>query len=420
MSRSRPVIAGALACTLLLVGCAREVEPDGATTPPGEVVEAGPTPTPDPTRTDSTTASPEPVATPSGDIDDVDLRLEEVVRGLGAAVLLTSPPDDPRRFVVEQAGRVLLLESGELSTYLDISDRITVGGERGLLGLAFHPDFAGNGRLFVHYSDEGGDTVVAEYAAEPGAPTADRASERVLLTVEQPASNHNGGTLAFGPDGMLYLGLGDGGAAGDRFDNGQDPTTLLGSILRLDVDGDGPYDVPSDNPFVDDGGAPEVWLYGLRNPWRFTFHEGQVLIGDVGQDAVEELDAVDLGAGGANLGWPVLEGDRCFRQEDCSREDLVPPVLTYTHGDTGGCAVIAGEVYRGEDAPALVGHWFYTDLCAGFLRSVRVVDGEVVEEHDWTDQVGRLDGPLSFGSDAAGEVYITTQDGRLLRLVAEG
>lgn len=412
----------ALACALLLGACSRSVEPAEDTTPPGEVVESpAATPTASST-TEPPSGSPTPTSpSPTGSIDDVQLRVEEVVTGLGAPVLLTSPPDDPRRFVVEQAGRVRLLQDGELSTYLDLTDRVTAGGERGLLGLAFHPGFASNGRLFVHYSGEGGDTVLAEYAADPDAGTADAASERVLLTVEQPASNHNGGTVAFGPDGMLWLGLGDGGAAGDRFGNGQDPGTLLGTLLRVDVDGEQPYAIPADNPFADgEGGAPEVWGYGLRNPWRFTFHDGQVLIGDVGQDAVEELDAAAVTAAGANFGWPVLEGPRCFQQEDCSPpEAYAPPAASYTHEETGGCSVIAGEVYAGSAAPALRGHWFYTDLCAGFLRSIRVEDGEVVEERDWTEQVGRLDGPLSFGRDAAGELYVTTQDGRLLRLVAE-
>lgn len=416
----RAALVALLLGALLATGCAREVDPTGDTAPPGEVVE---TPPPSPTTPAETTgtSSPTPRATSAGSLDDVQLRFEEVVQGLGAVVLLTAPPDDPRRFVVEQAGRIRLLQDGELSTWLDLTDRVTVGGERGLLGLAFHPGFASNGRFFVHYSGDGGDTVLAELSAEPDAESADPSSERILLTVEQPAANHNGGTVAFGPDGMLYLGLGDGGASGDRFGNGQDAGTLLGAILRLDVDGEDPYAIPEDNPFADGGGAPEVWLYGLRNPWRFTFYQDQVLIGDVGQDAVEELDAVALDRGGANLGWPVFEGPRCFQEQDCSPpEDYLPPVASYTHGETDGCAVIAGEVYDGEAASALAGHWFYTDLCSGFLRSIRVEDGEVVEERDWTDQVGRIDGPLSFGRDASGEVYVTTQGGRLLRIVADG
>lgn len=415
MSRAASTAAVGLMAALVLAGCAREVDPDDAETAPGEVVETSPA-EPSPTATSSPTAA----ASPTADIEDVGIRLEEVATGLEASVLLTSPPDDPRRFIVEQSGRVRLLDDGELVTYLDLRDRVTVGGERGLLGLAFHPDFASNGRLFVHYSGEGGATVLAEYEADPSASEADGSTERVLLTREQPAANHNGGTVTFGPDGMLYLGLGDGGGAGDSFDNGQDPGTLLGAILRIDVDGERPYEVPPDNPFVDGGGAPEVWVYGLRNPWRFTFHDDQLLIGDVGQDAVEELDVVSADAGGTNFGWPILEGSQCFRNDDCDPEGTELPVHEYTHDETGGCAVIAGEVYAGEELPALEGHWFYSDLCAGFLRSLRVEDGEVVDRRDWTSQVGRIEGVLSFGRDASGRVYLTTQDGRLLRISAAG
>jgi glucose/arabinose dehydrogenase len=225
--------------------------------------------------------------------------------------------------------------------------------------------------------------------------------------------------VAFGPDGMLYLGLGDGGAANDRFGNGQRPDTLLGTVLRLDVSaGDGTYAIPPDNPYADgSGGAPEVWMYGLRNPYRFAFDESRIYIADVGQNAVEEVDVLPADTAGANLGWPVLEGSDCFASSPCDADGTVLPTVEYRHADTGGCAVIGGEVYAGEVAP-LRGHYFFGDLCAGFVRSLTVADDGTVTEIDWTPQIGAVDGLLSFGKDAAGEIYLTTQDGRVLRLSA--
>src|SRR5439155_21388839 len=243
-----------------------------------------------------------------------------VARGLSQPLDFQVPPGDrSRAFVVEQAGRIRILRGGTVvgTPFLDIVSRVGSGGERGLLGLAFHPRYAENGRFFVNYTDRAGDTHVSEFrASPPGSDTADAASERELLFVRQPFANHNGGGLAFGNDGKLYIGLGDGGSGGDPFRNGQNLATPLGKMLRIDVDAGTPFAVPSDNPFVSTSGAfPAVWAYGLRNPWRFSFDRatGDLVIGDVGQDAFEEID-VGLASrrGGENYGWNITEGNHCF------------------------------------------------------------------------------------------------------------
>ncbi|MBW3663828.1 MAG: PQQ-dependent sugar dehydrogenase [Actinobacteria bacterium] len=370
------------------------------------------------------------------------LALEEVATGLRGPLYVTAPPDDDRLFIVEQSGRVLVLTDPMTAAvrvggrgsgpdvFLDLSEVVSVGNERGLLGLAFHPEYASNGRFFVHYTDGGGDTALVEYAVSDDPDVASSAPVAELLSADQPASNHNGGMLAFGPDGMLYLALGDGGGAGDQFGNGQRPDTLLGTILRVDVDGGAPYEVPADNPFADGGdGAREVWHYGLRNPWRFSFDEaeGLLYIADVGQNAFEEVNVVPADASGLNFGWPITEGNHCFDPpQDCSTAGLTLPVFEYPTDE--GCAVIGGYVYRGEAIPQLHGHYLYADVCGGFVRSFRHEDGQVTDERDWTDQLEGLSaetgesvsgyaGPTSFGLDAAGELYLTTAGGSVFRIV---
>lgn len=384
-----------------------------ATTPPATTPPATATP---PSRTDGARSSPEPDQTrpaPTG------VRAREVVTGLSSPLQIVPRPTDGALLAVEQPGRVRILGDGGARPWLDLTDRVLSGGERGLLAVAFHPDFPRDNRLFVHYSGQpDGRTVLSSIPVRGGRP--DPARERVLLEHDQPAANHNGGMLRFGPDGRMYLGLGDGGAAGDRFGNGQRPDTILGTILRLDVSQPGELRAPRDNPFVGGGGHRFVWQYGLRNPWRFTFDQGWLYIADVGQDAIEEINVRRSGRSGLNFGWPILEGSRCFRSSSCDRSGLVPPTLEYAHADTGGCAVIGGEVYRGGALPDLRGHYLYGDLCAGFLRSARVVDGRVVGRRDLTDQVGSVEGLLGFGSDRAGEVYLGLQDGRVLKIVPAG
>jgi len=335
--------------------------------------------------------------------------------------LKAAPGDRSRLFVVEQGGRILILRDGRVlqAPFLDISARISSGGERGLLGLAFHPRYGENGRFFVNYTDRGGDTHIAEFHAAGGSDMADGGSERTLLFVEQPFANHNGGGLAFGNDGMLYVGLGDGGSGGDPQGNGQNLGTRLGKMLRLDVDRAG--FVPPDNPFVSTpAAAPEIWAYGLRNPWRFFFDPttGDLYIGDVGQDAVEEVD-VGFAArhGGENYGWNRMEGSRCFLSPSCSQAGLTLPMVEYGH-DGGSCSVTGGVVYRGCRMPGYAGTYFYGDFCSAFVRSFRLQGGVAVDQRDWTSALGRgVDSISSFGVDADGEAYVVDYEGEIYQIV---
>lgn len=349
--------------------------------------------------------------------------MQEITSDLSSPVHLTAPPGDDRLFVVERAGRIRILRDGSLlpSPFLEIADRVrSSGSEQGLLSLAFHPQYATNGQLFINYIDLNGHTRVERYTVGVDPDRADPGSSKLILQVEQPFANHNGGLVTFGPDGMLYIGLGDGGSAGDPLENGQDRSTLLGSILRIDVDVGDPFAIPADNPFVGQAGMRgEIWAWGLRNPWRFSFDgpSGILYIADVGQNDFEEVNAEPAAAGGLNYGWDVMEGAQCFEPPTgCDPTGLVLPVLEYDH--SSGCSVIGGAVYRGSRIPAIVGHFFYSDFCTGFLRSFRLVDGEAVNQRSWN--VGPLGNPTSFGVDASGELYILSQDGRLFRITAAG
>lgn len=409
--------AAGLAVAVVSAACGDDGDPQ--VTEPGPTAgTASPRTTPptaaEPPGEASPTRAPSPEPSPTALIGEVALRLTEVGTGFDAPLQVLPAPGGGL-LVVEQPGRVRLLRDGQVTTYLDVSDRVTAGGERGLLGIALHPDHPSDERMVVHYSGSGGRTVVATVAA--GEDSADPGSESRLLTRDQPAANHNGGQVRFGRDGFLYIGLGDGGGAGDQFGNGQRPDTLLGTILRLDIDGGDPYAIPDDNPFADGReGAPEVWAYGLRNPWRFDFDGGRLYIADVGQNAVEEVNAEPADAAGVNYGWPILEGPACFAEDDCDPSGTALPATSYRHADTGGCGVIGGEVYDGAALPALRGWFLYSDLCAGFLRAVRVAEDGTVEEADLTEQVETLERVLGFGHDADGELHIALQDGRVLRL----
>ena len=354
------------------------------------------------------------------------LTLAPVASGLDFPLYLASPPGDPRLFVVEKGGTIRIIKGGTvLSTpFLDISALVSNGGEQGLLGLAFDPQYPTNHRFFVDYTDVDGNTVVASYVAAAGDPdVADAASVAVRLRVDQPYANHNGGQLAFGPDGYLYVALGDGGSAGDPEGHGQNPRDLLGSLLRLDVSGSTGYTSPASNPHADDASwAPEIWDIGLRNPWRFSFDRatGDLYIADVGQGEREEIDVATAASGGGrgvNYGWAITEGNACYGTSSCDRTGLTAPVLDYRHAD-GSCSITGGYVYRGSAIATLAGTYFYSDYCSGWVRSFRFADGQATEATTWGSLApgGHV---TSLGEDAAGELYLVTSEGGVYRIVPQ-
>ena len=342
------------------------------------------------------------------------VRLTEVATLDGPVAMVARPGHDGVLFVAERAGRVRVLEDGRVRPEPLLEVETTTDGERGLLGLAFSPD---GHHLYVSYTDGAGDSRIDELTMGEGPADLDPGSRRNVLWVAQPYDNHNGGHLAFGPDGLLYVGLGDGGGIGDPGANAQNPATLLGSILRIDPrrQGEAPYGVPADNPFVAGGGRAEIWVLGLRNPWRFSFDAatGDLWIADVGQGHVEEVDRIDRGSeGGANLGWPALEGTRPFAGEPPPA--AVAPVYEYTHAE--GASVTGGFVYRGERIPTLQGAYVFGDLVTARLWALAVDgQGEVVGRVDLG--VGVPPGTLvSFAEDGAGELYAVSIAGPVLRL----
>ena len=339
--------------------------------------------------------------------------VELVVDGLERPLFVGHAGDGSGRlFVLEQAGRIRIVEDGALRRrpFLDLTDRVLSGGERGLLGLAFHPDFATNRRFFVDYTRQpDGATVVAEFRARRADPNRARPTQRRLLRVRQPFSNHNGGMLAFGPDGRLYVALGDGGGGGDPGNRAQNPSTLLGKILRIDVDGARPYAIPPGNPFADGGGRPEIFALGLRNPWRFSFDRGtgRLLAGDVGQGRVEEIDLIRRGR---NYGWPIMEGPLCFRPETgCESAGLTLPLASYRQV-RGRCSITAGYVYRGAAIPDLVGTHLSGDFCSGEIFALRRRERSLL-----LDTELRIS---SFGEDEEGEVYVVDLGGAVYRIIA--
>ena len=348
------------------------------------------------------------------------VRLQRVAEGLQSPVFLTAPANDTRLFIVEQPGRIRIVQNGSLlpTPFLDISGRVSSGGERGLLSVAFHPGYAANGTFFVNFTDTRGDTRIERFRVSADANRADPASAELVLTVAQPFSNHNGGLVAFGPDGRLYVGMGDGGGGGDPQETGQDPLRLLGKLLRIDVDAARPYAIPPDNPNAGrTDRLPEIWASGLRNPWRFSWDRtgGMLYVADVGQNRLEEINAVPSGQGGLNYGWDEMEGSDCFEPSTgCNRTGKVLPVAEYTHAD--GCSITGGYVYRGQDLAALRGHYFYADYCDGWIRSFRLENGQATDARSWDlENVGNVS---SFGEDARGELYVISHAGAVYKLVA--
>jgi glucose/arabinose dehydrogenase len=420
-ARARGRVAAVLAGVAVAIGACTTASP----TPTG----SGPSPAA--SRSAAPSASSTAAASePPQSADPGAIHLDQVTDGLADPIGITNAGDGSGRlFVNERSGVVRVIErDGSLrqQPFVDLTDRIASGGERGLLGLAFHPHFADNRRLFVHYSRAGdGATVVSELHASADGRTADPSSERVLLTVPQPFANHNGGQLAFGPDGYLYLGLGDGGSAGDPFGNAQNPDALLGKILRLDVDGPHAgrraYGLPPDNAFGPAGpqpgqGAPEVWALGLRNPWRFGFDaaSGDLYIGDVGQSAWEEVDRQPARAqAGRNYGWNLAEGRHCYT-DGCDPSRFVGPIAEYGHD--AGCSVTGGYVYRGTAQPRLEGVYLFGDYCSGAIWSLQV------DSRRYEPRIVLRSGLSisSFGVGEDGELYVADIGGGAVYRVLAG
>ncbi len=383
---------------------------------------AATTPAQTPTATVTPSVSTQPVAG-----DPPPVALEPLADGLASPISITDAPGG-WLLVNEQAGRVVALQpgTGERTTVVDLGDRIRSGGEQGLLGLVLHPGWPEVGRAFVHYTATDGSAVLAELAGTQdgaAAPILDAASERVLLNIPDPYANHNGGQLEFGPDGYLWVGLGDGGAGGDPLGHGQDVDTLLGSILRLDVSTPGSYAIPPDNPYASGGGAPEIYLSGLRNPWRFSFDTDTdaLWIADVGQNGFEEIDRLDpVADAGANLGWNVMEGAHCFADPGCSPDGLVLPLAEY--GRDLGFSVTGGYVVRGGSVPGLAGWYVFAD----YGGNVFGIPADAAAPTDGTALAPRVligtDLSISaFGLGEDGELYVADYIGGVLyRIVAGG
>jgi glucose/arabinose dehydrogenase len=410
----------------LVAGCAA---PEGPSATPSAEITASPSAVPAPTPSASAASTPAPASFTPGPVGEPPrLGLEPVVGGLSSPLDIAWRPDDPGTlFIVEQGGRIRIVRDGALveRPFLDISGIVTAGGEQGLLGLAFHPS-AADRRFFVYYTALDGRQVVASY--ETLADDRDRAdpdSAVDLLRMDDRFGNHNGGALAFGPDGNLYIATGDGGGGGDPLDSGRKLSTLLAKVLRIDVDVeagvDPPYGIPEDNPFLDLSGARhEIWLTGLRNPWRIRFDRatGDLWIGDVGQNALEEIDVARAGVGGLDFGWNVMEGSSCYRDpgSDCQTGELTLPVTEYGHDL--GCSVTGGTVYRGAAQPALRGWYVFSDYCSGRFW---IVDAAADDLRDPIPAAESQRSISAIAEDAAGELFATDlSGGELLRVVVEG
>src|SRR5450759_2477538 len=354
----------------------------------------------------------------------VSISLSPIASGFTSAIGVSSAPGDSRLFVIQQTGQVLIVSGGKkVGTFLDISTRMSCCGERGLLGLAFHPNYAGNGRFFVRYTIPSGDVRLSEFHVSSSPNKADPASEKVILTIPHPNyANHNGGRIEFGPDGYLYIGTGDGGSGGDPNNHGQALNTLLGKLLRIDVDHAAAglaYAIPDGNPFIAQAGKRgEIWSYGLRNPYTFSFDREthDLWIADVGQDAYEEVDlarAAGGGGRGVNYGWSVMEGNHCYKPATgCDATGMTPPLAEYAHGsgDSIGCAIIGGYVYRGTAHPQLYGRYFFGDYCSGRIWDVAAAGPVQQTPQELPGSGLQITG---WGQDVNGELYLTATNGVL-------
>jgi glucose/arabinose dehydrogenase len=402
---------------IVLEACGGPTEMPQATNSPVPIL---PTSSATSTRTLPTSIpTPSPTGLPSFS-DPTLYEWAPVVSGLNLAVDIQNAGDGSGRlFIVEKRGRILILENQQLQPqpFLDIQSEVNSNGtEQGLLGLAFHPHYAQNGLFYTYYIDMNGNSVVARFHVSTQNPNqADPTSELDLLHITQPYANHNGGSLEFGPDGYLYIGSGDGGSEGDPLRTGQNLQTLLGKLLRIDVDSGEPYAIPADNPIAKGGGLPEIWAYGLRNPWRFSFDHltGDLYIGDVGQDAWEEVDFVPAGtAGGMNFGWSFYEGMHTYQDQPPASATFTWPIVEYPHSE--GCAVTGGFVYRGSTMPEWQGVYFYGDYCSGTVWGLIPTGQGQWQSKSLFPTGARI---TTFGVDESGEIYLSDyQSGTILRL----
>lgn len=394
------------------------------TAPSAGMTEPAPLPPPETTPLPEAQASPTQVQLNNELVrfpDPAGYEWELVVDGLTSPIGLEHAQDGSGRlFVVEQPGLIRIIQDGSLAPtpFLDIRSRVgSSGSEQGLLGLAFHPSYAENGYFFVNYTDRNGDTVIARYRVSADPSLADPTTEIRLLEVNQPYANHNGGDLAFGPDGYLYISLGDGGSGGDPRNYGQSLDTLLGKILRIEVGEADGYSIPADNPFADGGGHSEIWAYGLRNPWRFSFDRinGDLYIADVGQNSWEEVNYQPAGSlGGQNYGWKIMEGFHCFQTSPCDQSELTLPVVEYALHVEGDCAVSGGYVYRGTDLPAWKGIYLYGDYCSGRVWGLFQDSTEVWHNALLFETGARI---TAFGQEENGEIYLGSHSGSIYQLV---
>lgn len=418
-----------LGVLLLLAACSSPATPtltNTQTSAPSPLPSETTLPAQSPTQTEIVITPTEPASSVPSFPDPANFQWSQIASGLDLPVALSNAGDGSGRiFILEKKGLVRVISNGQLlaTPFLDIHDRAgSTGSEQGLLGIAFHPNFMQNGFFYVDYTNNNGDTTISRFSAGPSAApsdqVADAASEKILLTIKQPFANHNGGHILFGPDGMLYIGMGDGGSGGDPNGNGQSLQTMLGKILRIDVNDGDPYAIPAGNPFAAGGGLPEIWAYGLRNPWAFSFdaQTGDLFIADVGQDQWEEIDYLSAGftAIPANFGWNINEGTHPFTETVSPPANMIDPVFEYNHDL--GCSVTGGEVYRGKNLPAFNGIYLYADYCAGTIWGlIHLVDG------NWQNQTLFETGLkiTGFGTDENGEVYFVSAQGGLFELAAK-
>ncbi len=405
--------------TLLLAACYNRPAPSTA---PSEPVISSPVSSSNETQPveQATLAIDKDQTAAAGFANPAEYSWNLVSQGYAQPLLVTHAGDGSERlFVVEQQGVIAVIENGQrlAEPFLDIRFEVgSNGNEQGLLGLAFHPDFENNGYFYVNYTGLGGNTVIARFEVSDDRNVANVDSEAPMLYIAQPYANHNGGHIEFGPDGYLYIGSGDGGSGGDPQNNGQSLETLLGKLLRIDVNVDGPYGIPADNPFASGGGLGEIWAYGLRNPWRFSFDTatGDLYIADVGQGDWEEVHMLPAGTGnGANLGWKFYEGTHPYEGTAPEGLQLDFPVVEYDHGSR--CSITGGYVYRGARVPAWNGIYFYGDFCSGEVMGMyQTPDGEWNSQVLWDTQALIT----SFGIDEAGELYLVDRNGGIYQLQA--